>query len=659
MKFSDISLKKKIFLLLVLPITGVLVLSILAITKSYKTHQSMAEVEQSVLVATNFANLVHELQKERGMTAGFIGSNGKKFAKEIVGQRKETDKKLAQRKAFLQQHEITLPGFESLTRDIEGRLSQLNSIRRQVDAGTIKIQNALGYYTKTNASLLKTSSLIAKQSEDSTIVAQAIAYYNFLQGKERAGIERAVLSNTFAKDHFVDGMKAKFITLKSEQETYIGNFQVFATPANKAFLQQQLDHAAVIEVKRLKDIALTKNDSFNIDAVHWFSQATGRIGQLKKVENHLSDSLITLTKETKSVASNILILSSLLSLVLVVVTFIISGMVIRDIVARVNDLGNVLLRVESSNDLTAKASLLGKSELGGISSALNQTLEKFSFAIEEISTTSNVLAAGAEQTSQTCVNNSQAMSEQQDEISLVATAVEEISVTVKEVATNTQLAVESAQEADRKSLEGLDVVQQSYQSIEVLKEEINALAQTITNLHESSNNITSVVDVIKSVADQTNLLALNAAIEAARAGEQGRGFAVVADEVRTLAQRTQDSTTEIENFIGSLQNDANNAFSVIETSQKKAEDAVGNSKNVEQMLTNISESVSTIFSMTEQISVAAEEQSAVTQDIAQNIVNVERKSHGVTTDANEIAATAIEQAKMAQQLRKLAHQFTV
>ena len=263
--------------------------------------------------------------------------------------------------------------------------------------------------------------------------------------------------------------------------------------------------------------------------------------------------------------------------------------------------------------------------LGSISGALNKTLLKFSAAIEEISDTSHSLAAGAEQTSLTCAKNSAAMGEQQSDLTLIASAVEQISMTVKEVAESTQLAVGSAEQADSKSKQGLEVVQKSYRSIELLEHEIKALAATITKLHDSSNNINSVMGVIRSVAEQTNLLALNAAIEAARAGEQGRGFAVVADEVRTLAQRTQQSTTEIENFIETLQSDANSAFSVIEASQQKAQDAVLTSKNVELTLSDISGSVSNIFSMTENISVAAQQQASVTQDIANNLNNIEKK----------------------------------
>ena len=657
MKLTDMSFKQKIIALLILPILGFLWLSASTISKSVETTSEMSSLNQLTRLSVVYSELVHELQKERGMTAGFIGSKGTKFVSELQSQRTSADNRRAQRNEYWQSAAIDLPQITRLNNEISQSLNQITSIRNRVDSQSIPLSEALGYYTNLNAKLLSVSALIAELSSDATITTETIAYYNFLQGKERAGIERAVLNNTFSKNEFGPGMLVKFISLVTEQNTYFSNFEVLSNPDNVRFFEQQLNDRSVAEVEKLRSLAESKMSGFDVDPVYWFSQSTARIVQLKKTENHLAESLIALTEKKMSEAQSAMMMSiSLFALVTLFATFV-SFKAISDLTMRVKDLTVMLSKVRNDNDLTVRAKYVGNSELGQISSALNETLEKFSNVIDNLSQSSLTLASAAEETSQTCHYNSNTLVQQQDQIGLVATATEELSATVNEVAAKTQQTASSAKLVDEQSQEGLSTVQNSYHSIENLASEINDLAEKITHLHESSNNINSVIDVIKSVAEQTNLLALNAAIEAARAGEQGRGFAVVADEVRTLAQRTQQSTAEIEGFISSLQSDVQTAFNVIDNSQKMSSKAVEDSREVEQTLQGISNAVSEIFSMTEQIATATEEQAVVTQDIAQNVMAVEQKSTESTTGATQIAATAKEQAELAASLKEIANTF--
>ncbi|WP_434568104.1 methyl-accepting chemotaxis protein [Vibrio chagasii] len=657
MKLTDMSFKQKIIALLILPILGFLWLSASTISKSVETTSEMSSLNQLTRLSVVYSELVHELQKERGMTAGFIGSKGTKFVSELQSQRTSADNRRAQRTEYWQSAAIDLPQITRLNNEISQSLNQITSIRNRVDSQSIPLSEALGYYTKLNAKLLSVSALIAELSSDATITTETIAYYNFLQGKERAGIERAVLNNTFSKNEFGPGMLVKFISLVTEQNTYFSNFEVLSNPDNVRFFEQQLNDRSVAEVEKLRSLAESKMSGFDVDPVYWFAQATGRIVQLKKTENQLAGSLIALTEKKMSEAQSAMMMSiGLFALVTLFATFV-SVKAISDLTMRVKDLTVMLSKVRNDNDLTVRAKYVGNSELGQISSALNETLEKFSNVIDNLSQSSLTLASAAEETSQTCHYNSNTLVQQQDQIGLVATATEELSATVNEVAAKTQQTASSAKLVDEQSQEGLSTVQNSYHSIEKLASEINDLAEKITHLHESSNNINSVIDVIKSVAEQTNLLALNAAIEAARAGEQGRGFAVVADEVRTLAQRTQQSTAEIEGFISSLQSDVQTAFNVIDNSQKMSSKAVEDSREVEQTLQGISNAVSEIFSMTEQIATATEEQAVVTQDIAQNVMAVEQKSTESTTGATQIAATAKEQAELAASLKEIASTF--
>ncbi|WP_299693894.1 nitrate- and nitrite sensing domain-containing protein [uncultured Vibrio sp.] len=657
MKLTDMSFKQKIIALLILPILGFLWLSASAISRGVETTREMTSLNQLTHLSVVYSELVHELQVERGMTAGFIGSQGTKFVSELEAQRASVDNRRKQRNEYWQSAGIELPQITQLNAEISQGLNQITAIRNRVNSQSIPLSEALGYYTNLNAKLLSVSASIAELSSDALISKETIAYYNFLQGKERAGIERAVLNNTFSKNEFGSGMLVKFISLVTEQNTYFSNFEVLSNQANVRFFRQQMNDRSVAEVEKLRQLAQSKMSGFDVDPVYWFTQSTARIGQLKKTENQLAGALITLTDHKAEDAQAVMMSRIAIFVVITLIATLISFKAINDLTVRVKDLTLVLSRVRDDNNLSVRASYEGKSELGQISASLNATLENFSQVIDNLSQSSMTLASAAEETAQTCQYNSHTLVEQQDQIGLIATATEELSATVNEVAAKTQQTASSAKLVDEQSQEGLNTVQHSYQSIEILASEINGLADKITHLHESSNNINSVIDVIKSVADQTNLLALNAAIEAARAGEQGRGFAVVADEVRTLAQRTQQSTLEIEGFISSLQANVETAFNVIDNSKKMSSRAVEDAKEVEHTLQSISTAVSEIFGMTEQIATATEEQAVVTQDIAQNVVAVEQKSTESTTGATQIAATANEQATLAASLKEIANTF--
>lgn len=209
----------------------------------------------------------------------------------------------------------------------------------------------------------------------------------------------------------------------------------------------------------------------------------------------------------------------------------------------------------------------------------------------------------------------------------------------------------------KQTQDGRNVMQHTLKTIEALAQEVENSAQVISRLSEDSTQIGSVLDVIRGIAEQTNLLALNAAIEAARAGEQGRGFAVVADEVRTLASRTQASTLEIQSMIERLQTDASNAVKAMQQGQVQAQQGLSQAAQAENALQTISQSVTRINDMNIQIATAAEEQSSVAEEINRNIVNISQSADATAEGAKQTASAGDELAKLAARLQNLVGQF--
>ncbi len=313
----------------------------------------------------------------------------------------------------------------------------------------------------------------------------------------------------------------------------------------------------------------------------------------------------------------------------------------------------------ADGDLTGRVDYKSKDEIGHIATAFNRMADKFSTAITQVKDAVSQLAAAAEETSVVNAQTTSGINQQQMETSQVATAITQMNSTVHEVARSAVAAAEAAKEADVTFEEGKLVVDKIIDAITELANEVEQSSQVIRELEHESESIGSVLDVIKGIAEQTNLLALNAAIEAARAGEQGRGFAVVADEVRTLAGRTQQSTQEIEEMINRLQSGANKAVQVMEVSKQKSEHGVAQATAAAEALNTINQAVERINTMNTQIASAAEEQSTVTEEINRNIVNINNVAEQTSEGSKQAAQASDDLASLAEQLKKLVGQFKV
>lgn len=278
--------------------------------------------------------------------------------------------------------------------------------------------------------------------------------------------------------------------------------------------------------------------------------------------------------------------------------------------------------------------------------------------IEVMGASTQISSSTAEMNDVASQNHSRA-TDQQQQIEQVATAINEMTATVQEVAQNTASAAEAAVNADNEAGNGQNIVNQTLDSINKLENTVSNATQVVAELEKDSQNIGAVLDVIKSIAEQTNLLALNAAIEAARAGEQGRGFAVVADEVRTLASRTQQSTSEIEEMIARLQSGTQNAVQAMQEGRDQTTMTVQHTTEVNQSLHAIAEAVGVIKDMNQQVATAGEEQSAVANEINQNISNISHSAQANSEAADSTANASNTLSELGQMLQEQTRFFKV
>ena len=314
---------------------------------------------------------------------------------------------------------------------------------------------------------------------------------------------------------------------------------------------------------------------------------------------------------------------------------------------------------EGDGDLRARLEVQSADELGQLGDAFNRFLDKLQPLIAEVGRVTGEVDAAARSMAGLAATNDQLITSEHAAVDQVSTAATEMSAADNEVALNAQSASDAAHDAERQSRRGAEVVGSTIESIRQLAQEVEGSSQTIEALAEETASIGAVLEVIRGIAEQTNLLALNAAIEAARAGEQGRGFAVVADEVRALAARTQDSTKDIQLRIERLQSGVAKAVQAMHAGSGKARDSVERAAGVDQVLAETMQSVQRINEMAAQIATACEEQSSVTEEIARNITDIRDLSNDAAANSAESMQASRQLSQLSQNLAGLVGRFRV
>ncbi len=409
--------------------------------------------------------------------------------------------------------------------------------------------------------------------------------------------------------------------------------------------------------------AFSELEKGNVDHTHELAEKIA--AEEEKIDHELESLLVKLEKFTREATlqaehdeQSALRLLIIIAVISILVGGGIAFLIIRSLMKSIQSAVKVAETI-SSGDLTQEVEVHGNDEMGQLLTALSTMRNNLYNMIIQMNDSSSQLAAASEELATVSEETNQNINAQQSEVEQAATAINEMTATIQEVARNAANTSETAFSTNKSTIEGQNIVRETVDSISQLASDIENASDVIHQLEVHSENIGGVLDVIKNIAEQTNLLALNAAIEAARAGEQGRGFAVVADEVRTLASRTQESTQEIEAMIEKLQSGSRDAVQVMDCSRKQAAVSVEQANAAGTALQSITESVSLISDMNTQIATAAEEQSSVAEEINKNIISVNNLGTQNAAAAHETTATSEELARLATGLQDLITQFKV